>query len=79
MLRILGAGLVGMSTIHEVITARHAGLKVLGLSLVANPAAGVKAVRLSHEEVTRAAAAGASRWARCWRERSLAWSAPEPA
>jgi purine-nucleoside phosphorylase len=61
MLRILGAGLVGMSTIHEVITARHAGLAVLGLSLVANPAAGVKKDRLSHEEVTRAAAAGATR------------------
>jgi purine-nucleoside phosphorylase len=61
MLRILGAGLVGMSTIHEVITARHAGLGVLGLSLVANPAAGVKKDRLSHEEVTRAAAAGATR------------------
>lgn len=60
MLRILGAGLVGMSTINEVITARHAGLDVLGLSLVANPAAGVKKDRLSHEEVTRAAAAGAS-------------------
>jgi purine-nucleoside phosphorylase len=60
MLRILGAGLVGMSTIYEVITARHAGLAVLGLSLVANPAAGVKKDRLSHEEVTRAAAAGAS-------------------
>ena len=61
MLRILGAGLVGMSTIHEVITARHAGLHVLGLSLVANLAAGVQKERLSHEEVTRAAAAGASR------------------
>jgi purine-nucleoside phosphorylase len=61
MLRILGAGLVGMSTIHEVITARHAGLAVLGLSLVANSAAGVSKDRLSHEEVTRAAAAGASR------------------
>ena len=61
MLRILGAGLVGMSTIHEVITGRHAGLGVLGLSLVANPAAGVKKDRLSHEEVTRAAAAGAGR------------------
>ena len=61
MLRVLGAGLVGMSTIHEVITARHAGLAVLGLSLVANPAAGVKKDRLSHEEVTRAAAAGATR------------------
>jgi purine-nucleoside phosphorylase len=61
MLRILGVGLVGMSTIHEVISARHAGLAVLGLSLVANPAAGVKKGRLSHEEVTRAAAAGAGR------------------
>jgi purine-nucleoside phosphorylase len=61
MLRALGVGLVGMSTIHEVISARHAGMSVLGLSLVANPAAGVKKGRLSHEEVTRAAAAGAGR------------------
>jgi len=61
MLRILGAGLVGMSTVHEVISARHAGLRVLGLSLVANAAAGVKRDPLSHEEVTRAAAAGAAR------------------
>jgi purine-nucleoside phosphorylase len=61
MLRILGVGLVGMSTIHEVISARHAGLKVLGLSMVANPAAGVKAEKLRHEDVTRAAAAGAAR------------------
>ena len=41
MLRALGAGLVGMSTVHEVTTARHAGLAVLGLSLVSNHAAGV--------------------------------------
>jgi purine-nucleoside phosphorylase len=61
MLRLMGAGLVGMSTIHEVITARHSGLKVLGLSLVANAAAGASSARLSHEEVTRIAAAGASR------------------
>jgi purine-nucleoside phosphorylase len=61
MLRILGAGLVGMSTIHEVIAARHSGLRVLGLSLVANPAAGVKAAPLRHEDVTRAAAAGSAR------------------
>jgi purine-nucleoside phosphorylase len=59
LLRTLGAGLVGMSTVHEVITARHAGLAVLGLSLVANPAAGVKPGPLRHEDVTRAAAAGA--------------------
>jgi purine-nucleoside phosphorylase len=59
LLRTLGAGLVGMSTVHEVITARHAGLRVLGLSLVANPAAGVNPGPLRHEDVTRAAAAGA--------------------
>jgi purine-nucleoside phosphorylase len=63
MLRILGAGLVGMSTIHEVIAARHSGLDVLGLSLVANHAAGVSPTPLSHEEVTRAAAAGSARFA----------------
>jgi purine-nucleoside phosphorylase len=58
MLRVLGAGLVGMSTVHEVIAARHAGLSVLGLSLVSNHAAGVKNEPLRHEDVTRAAAAG---------------------
>jgi purine-nucleoside phosphorylase len=61
MLRILGAGLVGMSTIHEVIAGRHSGLAILGLSLVANAAAGVKSAPLRHEDVTRAAAAGAAR------------------
>jgi purine-nucleoside phosphorylase len=59
LLRTLGAGLVGMSTVHEVIAARHAGLSVLGLSLVANMAAGVTPGPLRHEDVTRAAAAGA--------------------
>ena len=59
LLRTLGAGLVGMSTVHEVIAARHAGVAVLGLSLVANPAAGVNPGPLRHEDVTRAAGAGA--------------------
>lgn len=59
MLRTLGAGLVGMSTVHEVITARHAGLDVLGLSIVANLAAGVIDQPLRHDDVTRAANAAA--------------------
>ena len=49
--RTLGADLVGMSTVHEVIVARHMGLEVLGISLVTNPAAGVTADVINHEEV----------------------------
>jgi purine-nucleoside phosphorylase len=49
--RTLGADLVGMSTVHEVIVARHMGLEVLGLSLVTNMAAGVLNQAINHEEV----------------------------
>jgi inosine/guanosine/xanthosine phosphorylase family protein len=47
----LGGDIVGMSTIHEVIAARHVGLKVVGLTLVTNLAAGLSDVAVNHEEV----------------------------
>jgi len=61
MLRSLGADLVGMSTVHEIIAARHLGMKCLALSLVANPGAGVTDAPLHHEEVLEAGRAAAAR------------------
>ncbi|MGC3997958.1 MAG: purine-nucleoside phosphorylase [Anaeromyxobacter sp.] len=55
MLRALGADLVGMSTVPEVIAARHMGVPVAGLSVVTNPAAGLSRRKLSHEEVSEVA------------------------
>lgn len=50
-LRILGADACGMSTVPEVITAVHSGIKVLGISCLTNMAAGILDKQLSHEEV----------------------------
>ena len=51
MLRLLGADVVGMSTVPEVIAANHMGIRVLGISCITNMAAGILPQKLTHEEV----------------------------
>jgi purine-nucleoside phosphorylase len=53
-LRTMGADLVGMSTVPEVIMANRLGMKVLGLSIITNMAAGMGAGPLAHQDVIKA-------------------------
>jgi purine-nucleoside phosphorylase len=54
-LRAIGTDAVGMSTAPEVIVARHAGMRVLGLSLITNAATGEETAEVNHAEVLAAA------------------------
>ena len=59
MLRALGADLVGMSTVPEVLAARHMGIRCLALSCVTNTAAGVLDEPIDHEQVLEVGARAA--------------------
>ncbi|BDG46635.1 purine-nucleoside phosphorylase [Parageobacillus sp. KH3-4] len=51
MIRAIGGDAVGMSTVPEVIVARHAQMEVLGISCISNMAAGISDQPLTHDEV----------------------------
>jgi purine-nucleoside phosphorylase len=63
MLRTLGADAVGMSTVPEVIVARHMGMRVLGISFISNLAAGITSEALNHEEVLKLSAQNSTKFA----------------
>jgi purine-nucleoside phosphorylase len=67
-LRAAGADLAGMSTVPEVIAARHLGMRCLGISVVTNLAAGVGAGKIDHESVLAIGAEAQPRLTRLLRE-----------
>jgi purine-nucleoside phosphorylase len=58
-MRTVGCDLAGMSTVQEVIAARHMGIRVLGISVVTNMAAGMLPEKIDHEAVLEVGAAAA--------------------
>lgn len=59
--KLLGADLVGMSTVPEVIIARHCGLRVLAVSIISNMGCGMSSEILSHESVLKMASTAGQR------------------
>ena len=55
MCKVIGADAVGMSTACEAVAANHMGMKICGISCIANPAAGISKNPLTHEEVQQSA------------------------
>jgi purine-nucleoside phosphorylase len=51
MFRIMGGDMVGMSTVPEVIVARHMNMKVFGISIITDSGVSGEIVKISHEEV----------------------------
>jgi purine-nucleoside phosphorylase len=68
MLRTLGADAVGMSTVHELLVARHMGVRVLGFSLITNKATPDMEGEVTHEEVLAMGPIGAGRLVQVLRE-----------
>jgi purine-nucleoside phosphorylase len=68
MLRTLGADAVGMSTVHELLVARHMGVRVLGFSLVTNKATPDMEGEVTHDEVLAMGPIGAARLVKVLRE-----------
>jgi purine-nucleoside phosphorylase len=73
MARTLGADLVGMSTALETIAAREAGMEVLGISLVTNPAAGTTPELLEHSDVLAAGRAASAELGRLLSDLLATW------
>jgi purine-nucleoside phosphorylase len=72
-LRMLGADAVGMSTVPEVITARHCGMKVMGISCITNMAAGMADRPPDHEEVIYTAKMAENTFAKLVKEIIARW------
>jgi purine-nucleoside phosphorylase len=68
MYRLLGGDAVGMSTVPEVIVARHSGIKVFGISIITDLGGFDVPVEVSHEEVQKAANAAQPKMTEIMRE-----------